>query len=108
MPSKEQCQELYNSSNTTTEWTTQNGVYGRKITSKKEGYTDKSIFLPAAGGREDSSLNNAGYGFYWSRTLIESYPYRACYLYFDFFGDINTNGSYRCAGLSVRPVRLSE
>ena len=32
-------------------WTTQNGVYGYKVTSKKSGYTNKSIFLPAAGYR---------------------------------------------------------
>ena len=36
MPSIEQCEELINSSYTTTDWTIQNGVYGRKITSKIE------------------------------------------------------------------------
>ena len=108
MPSKEQYQELFNSSNTTTEWTTQNGVYGRKITSKKEGYTDRSIFLPAAGYRDGSSLRNAGSdGRYWSRSLDESYPNSAWRLDFD-SSDIGTYGNYRCYGQSVRPVRVTE
>ena len=108
MPSLAQYRELFNSSNTTTEWTTQNGVYGRKITSKKEGYTDKSVFLPAAGYRSSSSLSSAGsYGGYWSRTLSESRPYSAWYLD---FGSDNVNAYYndRYRGQSVRPVRLSE
>ena len=108
MPSKEQYQELFNSSNTTTEWTTQNGVYGRKITSKKEGYTDRSIFLPAAGYRYASSLTAGSYGLYWSRTLSESYPYLAWYLGFD-SSRIDTGSSRsRYYGQSVRPVRVSE
>ena len=112
MPSKEQYQELINSNYTTTEWTTQNGVYGRKITSKKEGYTDKSVFLPAAGYRYGSSLNDAGsYGHYWSRTLSESYLDCACASWFlNFYSSgIGTNGrDFRFGGQSVRPVRVSE
>ena len=105
MPSQEQFAELINSSYTTTEWTTQNGVNGRLITSKSNG---NSIFLPAAGYRYDSSLYDAGsYGGCWSRTLYESYPYCAWDLYFG--SGISTNGSSgRCNGLSVRPVRVSE
>ena len=106
MPSKEQLQELINSSYTTTTWTTQNGVYGRKITSKSNG---NSIFLPAAGYRSsDSSLDGAGsYGKYWSRTLLESGPYYAWCLYFD-SSFIYTGYYNRYLGFTVRPVRLSE
>ena len=103
MPSKAQFEELINSSYTTTTWTNQNGVYGRKITSNSNG---NCLFLPAAGYRIDASLNNAGsYGYYWSRTLNTGYPSYAYYL--DFLSDIiYTNGSgYRVNGLSVRPVR---
>ena len=105
MPSKEQFAELINSSYTTTTWTTQNGVYGRLITSKSNR---NSIFLPAAGYRDNSSLYSADwFGDYWSRTLYESYPYSAGYL--DFLSDDIYTGSYnRCRGRSVRPVRLSE
>ena len=102
MPSKGQFAELINSSYTKTEWVTQNNVYGRRITSLKNG---NSIFLPAAGYRNDSSLFNAGsYGLYWSRTLYSSYPLNAWYLFF-YSGDVSPYSNYRDYGLSVRPVR---
>ena len=108
MPSIDQYSELFNSNYTTTKWTTQNGVYGRKITSKMVGYEGNSVFLPAAGFRSSSSLYDAGSdGGYWSRTLYESNPYYAWYLGF-ISGDIRTYGNNRCSGRSVRPVRLSE
>ena len=104
-PSKEQFEELINSSYTTTTYTTQNGVYGRKITSKSNG---KSLFLPAAGSRNDTSLGNAdGYGYYWSRTLSARDPYGAY--------DLDVSSSYilpfssdRYVGFTVRPVRVSQ
>ena len=105
MPSKEQFEELTNSSYTTTTWTTQNGVYGRKITSKSNG---KSLFLPAAGSRNDTSLGNAGgYGYYWSRTLSARDPSGAYDL------DVSSNyilpfSSDRYVGFTVRPVRVSQ
>ena len=102
MPSIEQFEELSNSSYTTSERTMQNGVYGRKITSLSNG---NSIFLPAAGYRNSSSLNGAGSdGHYWSRTLGSDDADRARGLYFysSLFG---TYGSSRYYGRSVRPVR---
>jgi hypothetical protein len=84
-------------------------VYGRLITSKKEGYTGNSVFLPAAGSRRNSSLSGAGSsGGYWSRTLIESYPYYAWYLYLFLSNVVDTQGDHRCLGYSVRPVRVSD
>lgn len=75
MPSKEQFEELINSSYTTTTWTTQNGVNGCLITSNTNG---NSIFLPAAGYRIHMSLSGAG-GIcsYYSRTLVDGYPNEA-------------------------------
>ena len=103
MPSIEQCEELYNSSYTTTTWTTINGKYGRKITSKSNG---NSIFLPAAGYRGGSSLGNAGSdGYYWSRSVYMGGGTAACYLYFD-SSYVRAGYSYRCLGQSVRPVRV--
>ncbi len=105
MPTIAQFEELINSSYTTTEWTTQNGVYGRLITSNTNS---NSIFLPATGWRYNSSLNDAGsYGSYWSRTLYTSSPDVARYLIFGSYG-INMSYYDRCGGRSVRPVRLSE
>ena len=85
-------------------WTTQNGVYGYKVTSNKSGYTNKSIFLPAAGYREDSTLRSAGsYGDYWSSSLYTDFPYYALGVTFS-SGIVYWNYHYRCCGLSVRPV----
>ena len=105
MPSLAQFQELINSSYTTTEWTTLNGVYGSKITSKTNG---NSVFLPAAGYRVGSSLNHGGSdGYYWSRTLYASDSSYAYYLGFLSSG-ISTGISIGHAGRSVRPVCLLE
>ena len=82
-------------------WTTQNGVNGYKVTSKKNG---KSIFLPAAGYRYDSSLDDAGsYGLYWSGSLDAYYTSDAYCLYFD-SSDVGWGDDYRYGGRSVRPV----
>ncbi|MCQ2194044.1 MAG: fibrobacter succinogenes major paralogous domain-containing protein [Paludibacteraceae bacterium] len=77
------------------------GVNGRLGTSKKNGAT---IFLPAAGYRGGTDLNDAGYyGYYWSSSLNEDYSYFANNL--DFDGDYFYRGiSYRSNGQSVRAV----
>ena len=103
MPSRDQCQELINSNYTTTKWTTLNGKYGRKITSKSNG---KSVFLPAAGYRTDASFNLIGsHGYYCTRSLNTKNSSIAYHL--DFYSnDVNTDYSLsRCYGQSVRPVR---
>ena len=103
MPSKAQIEELINSSYTTTELTTLNGVEGRMITSKVNG---KSIFLPAAGMRGGTSTTQTSiYGEYWSRSLSPSTPNRA----YDLSSHSNINvvewvADYRFVGRSVRPV----
>ena len=108
MPSEAQFEELINSSYTTTTWTSINGIYGRKITSKMPGYTGNSIFLPAAGYYSGSSLSYAvSSGRYWSRTLIVSGTSSAMSLNFNSSG-ISTHSSSRCLGRSIRPVRFSE
>ncbi|MBR5323957.1 MAG: hypothetical protein IKV14_03955 [Muribaculaceae bacterium] len=68
MPTKAEQDELRNTSNCTWEWTTQNGVNGYKVTSVVNG---NSIFLPAAGYRNDGSIYSAGsLGYYWSSSLL--------------------------------------
>lgn len=80
------------------------GVAGRIFTSKKSGYTDKSIFLPAAGFRSYGGRDDAGSaGHYWSSPLDPSSPYRACYLLLNSSNVSVTVGS-RFHGLPVRPV----
>ena len=99
MPSLAQIQELLN--NTTSTWTTQNGVSGRKFT----GSNGNSIFLPAAGRRWNDELYLAGsYGYYWSSTLNESDPVDACSLGFD-SGYATRYYNRRYGGHTLRPVR---
>ena len=90
--------------NCTWTWTTVNGVNGYKVTSKKDGYTDKSIFLPAAGCRYGANLDYAGSdGNYWSRSLYDN-PFYARVLSFG-SSDVVTYYGYRSIGQSVRAVQ---
>ncbi len=102
MPTKGEWQELLD--NCTWTWTTQNGINGYKVTSNKAGYTDKFIFLPAAGSRlYGSALDGVGsFGYYWSSSLWE-YSDRAWLFCFG-FGGRNLNDGSRHDGRSVRPV----
>ena len=103
MPTKAEIQELLD--NTNKEWTQVNGVNGYKFTSKKEGFLNNSIFIPAAGNCEGSSVTNVGYnGGVWSSSLDTSYPNSAWYLYF-YSGYCYMYGNYRYYGKSVRGVR---
>ena len=91
--------------NCTTEWITTNGVSGRRVTGKG-AYADKSIFLPATGYGDSSSLLYDNSGF-WSSTpgdsgktlhlWLTSIPIGA-------FGFGWSNGN-RHEGRTVRPVR---
>ena len=98
MPTSEEQNELRE--NCTWTWTTQNGVNGYKVTSKRNG---NFIFLPAAGGRRGSSLKDAGsYGRYWSSTLHVQ-PLQALNLIFQ-KSYVDWSHDSRYSGLSVRPV----
>lgn len=103
MPTKEEWQELLD--NCTWTWTTQNGINGYKVTSKKAGYTDKFIFLPAAGYSHDGDLYHVGSrGGFWSSSLYEYY-YSDYAWYLRFTSDSHyLNGYFRYYGQSVRPV----
>ena len=99
MPTIEQIKELLN--NCDTEWIEINGVKGRKFTSKCNG---KSIFLPAAGYRDGSSLIYAGMdGLYWSSAQGPSCSGYAYYLSF-LSGNAYWSSGYRYNGRPVRPV----
>jgi hypothetical protein len=100
MPTDAEWTELRN--NCSWDWITQNGVYGRIVTSNING---NSIFLPAAGYRYETLLLDAGsHGGYWSSTL---YPFSSDEAYGVCFSSSDVEdwsiGS-RCGGLSLRPV----
>lgn len=75
IPTKADWEELLNEDNCTWTWTTDykgdgSNVAGVIVTSKKVGYTNKSIFLPATGTYNGN--NNTGSGIcanYWSKSL---------------------------------------
>ena len=101
MPTKAEQDELRDTNNCTWTWTTQGGKNGYKVTSKKNG---NSIFLPAAGFRNDSSLSGAGsWGHYWSSSLGTNYSDGSYRLYF-YSGDVYSYYNGRDYGQSVRPV----
>ena len=101
MPTTTQFAELFNSSYTTNELTTKNGVNGRLVTSKING---NSIFFPAVGNGYGASLDDAGsYGYYWSRSLSSSA--RGYYLYFNSSSVYPQSNSGRFSGFSVRAVQ---
>ena len=90
--------------NCTTTWTTRNGVYGRLVTGKG-AFSTKSIFLPAAGYGNASTLYSSGSsGLYWSSTPRSENSVYAWYLFFgsDYFSRFHY---YRYWGLPVRPLR---
>ncbi len=105
MPTDAESTELRN--NCTWTWTTQNGVDGYRVTSNKAGYTDKSIFLPAAGFQDGIILGSVGTnGEYSSSSLYTDYPFFAWGVSFYFSGTYSIHGyggSYRYIGCSVCP-----
>ena len=84
--------------------------YGYRVISNIEGYTDRSIFLPFTGYRENGYLyqqdqDDYDYGHYWSSSLDNSYPRLAYYLYYTYYGrTISTSEGNRYIGRCVRPV----
>ena len=103
IPTKAEQDELRNTNYTTWTWTTQNGVSGRKVTSKVNG---NSIFLPAAGYYEGSDRKFSGStGSYLSSSLNTNDS--SCAYHRGFVSDYvysNNSSYYRYIGMSVRPV----
>ena len=105
MPTFAEFEELYN--NCTIVWTKVNGVNGRRFTSKKEGYTDKSLFFPASGTSGGNGysqpINIGSVGRYWSSSVYTGYPHTAYTLDFDSRNVGWVYGNY-FAGFNIRPV----
>ena len=102
MPTRNEILELKN--NCTWIFTTQNGVKGCKV----EGPNGNSIFIPAAGYYDESSLKAANIGgYYWSSTPEnnDSYYITANCFYLeveDSYHSVTAN--YRNRGFAIRPV----
>lgn len=106
MPTAEEFDELVNPDNCTWEWTSQDGVNGYKVTSKKTG---NAIFLPITGFRYYADTQfRAISGVYWTSSLYTVNPNKAWCLEFNFskvnvhYGDLSSN---RFSGRCIRAVR---
>ncbi len=99
MPTVGEFQEL--NSNCDSEWTDEDGVAGRRFTSRING---NSIFFPASGYRYGTGLNNRGtYGYYWSASInSQTYGYG---LNFSASGVTPARDNGRFYGFSVRAVQ---
>ena len=102
MPTPTQIRELINTANTTSTWTTQDGVNGRLYTSKKD--SSKSIFFPAAGRAGDGSVQySGGRGLVWSSMLdADDVDYGQGFNFGS--GGVGLYSGRRYYGLSVRGV----
>ena len=100
MPTDDECQELLDNCNVM--WTADyggTGVAGKVFTSKVNG---NSVFFPAAGLCDDSSVLDVGsIGFYWSASWYFSFG-AWCLLFY--YGYQYLNIGSRCYGCSVRGV----
>ena len=107
MPTKAEWEELRNCCTWT--WDTVSGVSGLRIISNKPGYTDRSIFLPAASYCTGDIMNHSDYemsdymSWYWSSTLSDTDgPEYTGSLLFD--SNSISWGGHRVVGASIRPV----
>lgn len=101
VPSKENMEELRTKCKWT--WTTLNGVKGYRVTSKVKGYTDRSIFLPAAGLMQMDFLTNDGYrGVYWANSITKD-SFSATVLVIEEMRPYESSAS-RELGCCIRPV----
>ncbi|MBQ1485573.1 MAG: SUMF1/EgtB/PvdO family nonheme iron enzyme, partial [Muribaculaceae bacterium] len=100
MPTTDQLQELIE--NSVWRWTQRNGVNGQLVT----GPNGKSLFLPAAGCLNDSSLNDVdSCGYYWTSTISNGASFGGTRLRFDSEYVDGASGQ-RSYGFPVRPVRV--
>ena len=103
MPTKDECEELVDECTWT--WTTQTNSDGKTIGGYRvKGTNGNSIFLPAAGRLNDSTLEETGNsGFYWSSQPVEDRSDYAYVINFD-SSDWPIGWGRRYVGSSIRPV----
>lgn len=114
MPTREEMEELNNNCN----WELYeednsefNGVVGYKVTSNLKGYTNRFIFLPAAGYRlGDGKCDVGNHGYYWTSSPNKDFPSSAWSFYYNIRDIFHfTHPKYEhYLGQSIRPVCPSE
>jgi len=102
MPTQDDFEELVN--NCTYAWITKDGIQGCQFTSNITGFTDRSIFLPAAGKSFEGELEDVGLSsLYWSSTLYSDDPEGAWGLWAE-YNTHDVRGINRECSLPIRPV----
>lgn len=97
LPKTEDLEELL--ANTTSIWTTYNGIYGRLFTSNING---EVLFMPAVGYIQDHRLQYGILGMYWTRSLSSAQGAHNLN-----FRDTSVNPLqtfYRYCGCAIRPI----
>ena len=103
MPTRDEFRALFN--NCSKEWVTVNGHVGLKLTSTITDYTEKWIFLPAAGLMSEESYSYHGKsGYYWSSSLYAIPVYSCIVSLAENNISAQDNYRHRYCGLTVRPV----
>ena len=98
LPTKEEAQELFD--NTTSVWTTVNGVSGKLFTSKING---NQIFFPSCGYLVNGNLSSVGTSsHYYTSDLSNT---KSAYFMSITNGSHNISNSFRCYGRNIRPVQ---
>lgn len=82
-----------------------NGVNGYRFTSKKDGYTDKSIFFPLAGNRSGKRLYHIHdtYVYYGASAINEKFPGHAWRCLMNSM-EASVGDHTRTIGIPIRPV----
>ena len=109
MPTYEEFTKLVDKNVCTVTWTKNwngTGTNGYVVTGRTAGYTDKSIFLPAAGGGSEASYSGSNLdGRYWSSSP-NTYSYVEAFNLDFKYNSFYVYGNYkRYYGFTVRPVR---
>lgn len=104
MPTIDEWNELLNTDNCSWTWTTIDDVKGYKVQSKKSGYTDNWIFLPAAGFRSEEFLTNGDReGYYLSSSLNAATTVGAFNIILT-SENFSVSSYHRYCGQSIRPI----
>jgi len=102
MPTKAQFEELCDSRYTKWVWATENERKGYRVTSLVEGYTDNSIFIPASGWMDGTTLGNDNVrGYFWLSTFYNS---EEAYYVRIYSGYKNFDNDPRREGFPIRGV----
>ena len=102
MPTNDEMLELMQECTWT--WSSIDGVKGFKVSSNVPGYTDRYIFLPAAGLKMDSDEYPGFEGYYWtaSNCGLNKSMWSDCLIFKS--ENIYSDGIIRSVGAAIRPV----